>query len=53
MREEADQFTLIRSAEIYCAKNKLFNSSFHIIIQVLYTLKVISGSIIKQWSEAA
>ena len=51
MREETDQFTLIRSTEIYCANNPLFNSSFHIVIQVIYTLKLLQAAVIVQWSQ--
>jgi hypothetical protein len=50
VRETPDQFTLIRATEIYCGSKELFASMFHIITQVFYTLKVVAGPIIKQWS---
>lgn len=53
VREDSDQFTLLRCAEIFAAETPSFNSSFHLIVQVLYTLKVLSGDIIQQWSAKA
>jgi hypothetical protein len=47
VREDPDQFTLIRCAEIFAAENAPFSSTFHIIIQVLFTLKVLSSQIIQ------
>jgi hypothetical protein len=47
VREIGDQFTLVRCTEIYAATNPKFNNTFHIIIQVLYTLKIVQGSVIQ------
>ena len=44
---------MLRSAEIYAAENPLFTNLFHIVVQVLYTLKILSSSVIKNWSEKA
>ncbi len=53
MREDPDQFTLIRSAEIFAAESPAFSSTFHIIVQVLYTLKVLTGPLIQSWNTKA
>ena len=53
VREDPDQFTLIRCTEIFAAENGAFNSSFHIIVQVFYTLKVLTGGIIQTWNTKA
>lgn len=53
VREVADQFTLVRQAEIQSSVIPIFNNSFHIIIQVLFTLKVLQASVIQQWSQRA
>ena len=53
VREDSDQFTLIRATEIFAATNQAFNNSFHIIVQVLYTLKVLTGKTIQQWRSNA
>lgn len=53
VRELADQFTLVRQTEIYASTNPVFTNSFHIIIQVLFTLKVLQGQVIQEWSKKA
>jgi hypothetical protein len=32
VREEPDQYELLRSAEIYAAENPLFTNQFHIVV---------------------
>lgn len=53
VREHADQFTLMREAEIYSAHHQLFQNSFHIIVQVLFTQKVLSADVVKEWNSKA
>lgn len=53
VREEPDQYEILRSAEIFAAENPAFSSSFHIIVQVLFTLKVLSNSVVQNWSDKA
>lgn len=53
VREPADQFTLMREAEIYSAHHQLFQNSFHIIVQVLFTQKVLSADVVKEWNSKA
>ena len=44
-REEI-QFSLIRAIEIYCATHALFQRSFHVLMQVFFSLDLLSNTLI-------
>jgi len=44
---------VIDEAEVYCANTSAFTESFHIIMQCLYKLDLVSESVILEWGTSA
>ena len=53
MGSQEDERVLVEEAELLCAKEEIFGSTFHVILQCMFKLELIKDSVIIEWGKEA